>query len=123
MLLIFLLEFLGLHVCHGQGCRVLLGINSSHLKNRNPYNGYIYPYGLMSLSPIIWEMSWEWIDLVLGMGDIPPLIGILIMAIYIPLRTWVAEFIPYYMEIMGVDRPDRTCVFSKFHDKPFRTGT
>ena len=24
------------------------------------------------------------------------------------LRTWVDEFIPYYMEIMGVDRPDRT---------------
>ncbi len=22
--------------------------------------------------------------------------------------TWVDEFIPYYMEILGVDRPDRT---------------
>ena len=43
-------------------------------------------------------------------GDklIPPLIGILIMGPYKPLRTWVDEFIPYYMEIMGVDRPDRT---------------
>ena len=42
----------------------------------------------------------------LGMGDLPPLIiliGILIMGIYIykPLRNWVDEFIPYYMEIMG----------------------
>ena len=39
--------------------------------NRNPYNGYINPYGLGLIFPI-----------------------------------------PYYMEIMGVDRPDRTCVFS-----------
>ena len=31
------------------------------------------------------------------------------MGPYKPLRTWVDEFIPYYMEIMGVDRPDRTC--------------
>ena len=30
------------------------------------------------------------------------------MGPYKPLRTWVDEFIPYYMEIMGVDRPDRT---------------
>ena len=37
-------------------------------------------------------------------GDklIPPLIGILIMGPYKPLRNWVDEFIPYYMEIMGV---------------------
>ena len=28
--------------------------------------------------------------------------GILIMGPYKPLRTWVDEFIPYYMEIMGV---------------------
>ena len=41
----------------------------------------------------------------LGMGDLPPLIGILIMGPYKPLRDWVDEFIPYYMEIMGVDRP------------------
>ena len=34
--------------------------------------------------------------------------GILIMGPYKALRTWVDEFIPYYMEIMGVDRPDRT---------------
>ena len=27
------------------------------------------------------------------------------MGIFSPLRTWVDEFIPYYMEIMGVDRP------------------
>ena len=40
-------------------------------------------------------------------GDklIPPLIRILIMGPYKPLRTWVDEFIPYYMEIMGVGRP------------------
>ena len=30
------------------------------------------------------------------------------MGPYKPLRNWVDEFIPYYMEIMGVDRPDRT---------------
>ena len=30
------------------------------------------------------------------------------MGPYKPLRTWFDEFIPYYMEIMGVDRPDRT---------------
>ena len=30
------------------------------------------------------------------------------MGPYKPLRTWVDEFIPYYMEIIGVDRPDRT---------------
>ncbi len=47
--------------------------------------------------------------LVLGMGDLPPLMtGILITGPYKPLRNWVDEFIPYYMEIMGVDRPDRT---------------
>ena len=31
-----------------------------------------------------------------------PLIGILIMGLSKPLRNWVDEFIPYYMEIMGV---------------------
>ena len=41
--------------------------------------------------------------LVLGMGDLQPLMtGILKMGPYKPLRTWVDEFIPYYMEIMGV---------------------
>ena len=37
-------------------------------------------------------------------GDklIPPLIGNPYNG---ALRTWVDEFIPYYMEIMGVDRP------------------
>ena len=39
---------------------------------------------------------------ILGMGDLPPLMGILISWVYKPLRTWVDEFIPYYMEIMGV---------------------
>ena len=39
-----------------------------------------------------------------GDGLLPPLMGILIMGPYKPLRTWVDEFIPY-MEIMGVDRP------------------
>ena len=37
------------------------------------------------------------------------------MGPYKPLRTWVDEFIPYYMEIMGVDRPDRTFGFKKKH--------
>ena len=49
------------HLCHGQGCRVFL-----------------------------------------GMVVFPPLKGILIMGPYKPLRNWVDEFIPYYMEIMGV---------------------
>ena len=43
------------------------------------------------------------------MGDLPHLIGILIMGPYKPLLYWVDEFIPYCMEIMGVDQPDRTC--------------
>ena len=31
------------------------------------------------------------------------------MGPYKPLRTWVDEFIPYHMEIMGAElRPDRT---------------
>ena len=50
-------------------------------------------------------------SLVLGDGK-PPTFndGILIMGPYKPLRNWVDEFIPYYMEIMGVDRPERTCM-------------
>ena len=41
----------------------------------------------------------------LGMGIIQPLIvGILIMGPISPYY-WVDEFIPYYKEIMGVDRP------------------
>ena len=32
------------------------------------------------------------------------------MGPYKPLRTWVEFPIPYYIEIMGVDRPDRTNV-------------
>ena len=44
--------------------------------------------------------------IILGMV-IPSLIGILIIiiGIYIKPYYWVDEFIPYYMEIMGVDRP------------------
>ena len=34
------------------------------------------------------------------------------MGPYKPLRTWVDEFIPYYMgNVMGVDRPDGTYCF------------
>ncbi len=48
----------------------------------------------------------------LGMGNLQPLMtGILIMGPYKPLRNRVDEFIPYYMEIIVVDRPDRT-----YHD-------
>ena len=53
--------------------------------------------------------------LVLGMGDLQPLMtGILISWVYKPLQNWVDEFIPYYMEIMGVDRPDRTYIPRRF---------
>ena len=46
----------------------------------------------------------------MGMGDLPPLMtGILIMGKKTQ-RTWVDEFIPYYMEIMGVDRPWHICL-------------
>ncbi len=45
---------------------------------------------------------------ILGMV-IPPLIGNPYNG-YINPYYWVDEFIPYYMEIMGVDRPDRTFV-------------
>ena len=38
------------------------------------------------------------------------------MGIFSPLRTWVDEFIPYYMEIMGVDRPDRTYTDVNTHE-------
>ena len=31
---LWILSTTAIHMCHGQGCRVLLGINSSHLKNR-----------------------------------------------------------------------------------------
>ena len=37
--------------------------------------------------------------------------GILIMGPYKPLRGWVEFPIPYYMEIMGVDRPWHICFF------------
>ncbi len=35
---------------------------------------------------------------------------------YINPYYWVDEFIPYYMEIMGVDRPDRTYAVSTPRD-------
>ena len=31
-------------MCHGQGCRVLLGMGTHPTFNRNPYNWYIKPY-------------------------------------------------------------------------------
>ena len=42
-----------------------------------------------------------------GMGKILPLMGILVMGPYKPLRIWVEFPIPYG-NVMGVDRPDRT---------------
>ncbi len=50
--------------------------------------------------------------LVLGMV-IQPLIGILIMGPYKPLCDWVEFPIPYYMEIMRVDRPWHKCILPK----------
>ena len=58
---------------------------------------------------------------VLGMVIPPLMTGILIMGPYKPLRTWVDEFIPYYMEIMGVDRPDRT--YGTLTSTTFRSQT
>ena len=55
-------------------------------------------------------MPWSKVA-ILGMA-IPPLIGILNNG-YINPYYWVDEFIPYYMEIMGVDRPDCTIHLSK----------
>ena len=53
---------------------------------------------LRGLPGLINSTSWS-----LGMGNLQPLMtGILIMGPYKPLQTWVDEFIPYYMEIMGV---------------------
>ena len=48
-------------------------------------------------------MPWSRLSRFVGDG-IPPTFndGILIVGPYKPLRTWVDEFIPYYMEIMGV---------------------
>ena len=48
---------------------------------------------------MIWSLARR--GLKLGMGDrAPPLMtGILIMGPYKPLRNWVDEFIPYYMEM------------------------
>ena len=39
------------------------------------------------------------------------------MGPYKALRNWVEFPIPYYMEIMGVDRPDRTWKKDKLHSK------
>ena len=41
----------------------------------------------------------------LGMGDLPPLIGILIKSICKPLRDWADEFITYYIEILAHTDP------------------
>ena len=48
-------------------------------------------------------VPWSRLSLFFGDGR-PPTFndGILISWVYKPLRTWVDEFIPYYMEIMGV---------------------
>ena len=45
------------------------------------------------------------------MGDrAPPLIGNPYNGYINPYYYWVDEFIPYYIgNVMGVDRPDRTC--------------
>ena len=50
-----------------------------------------------------WCVPWSRLSRFLGDGK-PPTFndGILIMGPYKPLRDWVDEFIPYYMEIMGV---------------------
>ena len=86
-------------------------------------NGFIFPFVFRGEnSKNLWVATTQQLDkllpdacepgsklVVLGMV-IQPLIGILIMGPYKPLRTWVDEFIPYNMEIMGVDRPDRTCM-------------
>ena len=50
-------------VSHGTGFAICAMVKSRYIGdghptfNRNPYNGYINPYGLglMSLSPIIWK--------------------------------------------------------------------
>ena len=83
----------------------------------------IIPYKNLEILPKI-RIGYDWIDgeprsyvlgsklLVLGMGDLQPLIGILIMGILTP--TIGLMTVPYYMEIMGVDRPDRTYLFGSF---------
>ena len=61
--------------------------------------------------------------LVLGMGDLPPLIGNpYFMGIYKPLRTWVEFPIPYYME-MSWELIDPIAHLSCHHpDQLFRVG-
>ena len=44
-----------------------------------------------------------------GMGNLPPLIGILIMGSYKPLVLGRVSHPLLYGNVMGVDRPDRTC--------------
>ena len=51
------------------------------------------------------------------------MLGIVIINGHINPYYWVDEFIPYYMEIMGVDRPDRTYVIfviSVYLDRLYR---
>ena len=54
---------------------------------------------------------------ILEMVFLPPL-----QWAYKPLRTWVDEFIPDYMEILGVDRPDRTCADNHWSIRPWLTS-
>ena len=62
-------------------------------------------------------MPWSRLSRFFGDGMvIPPLMtGIRIMGPYKPLRTWVDEFIPYYMEISWEFRldPIRTYQYQK----------
>ncbi len=55
----------------------------------------------------------SWLSLYWGWDGHPTFNdGILIKGPYKPLRNWVDEFIPYYMEIMGVDRPWHTWIIN-----------
>ena len=42
------------HVCHGQGCRVLLEMGDLPPFNRNPYSGYINPYYWVDDHPLLY---------------------------------------------------------------------
>ena len=59
-------------------------------------------------------VQWSRLSRFIGDGVIPPTFndGILIMGPYKPLRTWVDEFIPYYME-MREKRPWHIWMFPK----------
>ena len=95
-------------MCHGQGCRyIFIGdgrpptFNDGILISWGP-GGWFFPTHLKNLL-----VKLDHFPRVRGenkkSSKPPPTVGP-----YKPLRTWVDEFIPYYMEIMGVDRPDRT---------------